>query len=560
MVSIAMAQAPVFTGIPDVKLYAGKSLSSAFDLALYNTSDAGSTFSVVTGVDVASITSGAPGTVSYYGLVVASSTWRHVSFSGTNAGGTGIGNQLVKYSTFLVNKLGRVSLIAADTAVIDISAAIDTAAVPSYPGATAWPLSFSTTGAVVADAGLTAAIDNVGKTLTISNAAALSGKKYVRIIAAPAAAPNLGDYDKGILQVYPNLVVNGNFNAALGSEWNVQNYADGTLPIPTPTIVASFAGKTNVFKANLTIGKKIQASQVIATSPSTWYTARAKVATDATDVAGSKLKTYLYIQNDPIGGIKFSAHDVGANGQMIGPNVWNPMEISFYAQATDCAIQFVSISPATASTTADLYWDDIEMFQAPPAVIDSDLTYGYTKVAVNNGTFDSSTVGWYPEVYADGTGIGTIAWAASQSGKSGEYSIAQTAGQKAKISQYGGAGSLAPMAEQLAQGKSVQLSAWVLSNADTQAHTGKYYAYIYAYGSDTSTIRRSIASIVQPGAIAPNTWTQIQAAGVLFTNIGGIQVVVIDPASSVAQTQFIDDVTLNTDKDPIYFWNNVLFP
>jgi len=556
MVTCAMAQAPVYTGVPDVKLYAGKSLSSAFDLEVYNTSDAATAFSVVTGTDVASITAGAPGTVSYFGLVEASSTWRAVAFQATNEGGDGIANQVVKYSTYLVKKLGRAALGATDSETIDISAAVNSFGTPSYPGVAAWPASFADAAAVVADAGVTAVIDTTAKTLTVSNTVALTGKKLVKIEAAPATAPNPADYDKGILQVYPNLVANGKFDTSL-TGWATDNYSDGTLPIPTPTVVANFAGKTNVFKANLTIGKKIKTTQVIAVTANQWLTARAKVATNATVVANAKLKTYLYIQDDPIGGIKFSAHDVGANGLMDGPNVWNQMEISFYSKATDVALQFVSISPATATEAADLYWDDIELFQAPPAVADPELTYGSTKLAVNNGTFDANTAGWYPQVYADGTGIGTIAWAASQSGKSGVYSIAQTPGQKAKISQYGGAGSLAPMSDQLAIGKSVLFSAWVLSNGATP---GKYYAYIYSYDAATVAIRRSAAAITQAGGNVTNTWSEIKVGGVMFTDVGGIQVVAITPATGAAQTHFIDDVTLAMDKDPIYFWDATLFP
>jgi len=559
MVTYAMAQAPIYTGVPDVKLYAGKSLSGAFDLEVYNTSDAATIFSVVTGTDVATIGATAPGTVSYFGLVQASSTWRHVAFKATNEGGDGYANQVVKYSTYLVKKLGRAVLGAADTTVIDISAAVNSFGSPSYPGVTAWPASFAGAGAVVADAGVTAAIDTGAETLTVSNAAALSGKKFVRIEAAPATAPNPGDYDKGILQVYPNLLVNGKFDSGL-SNWTTQLYADGTLPIPTPTVVASFAGKTNVYKANLTVGKKIKSTQIVlGTTPNQWLTARAKVATDSTNIAGTKLKTYLYVLDDPLGGLPRSAHDVGANGKMDGPNIWNPMEISFYSRATDVALQIVSISPANATATGDLYWDDVELFVAPPAVDDSDLTYGSTKVAVNNGTFDSNTGGWYPEVYADGSAIGTIAWVASQAGKSGVYSISQTAGQKAKITQ-GWLNPFAALPQQLAAGKSVKLSAWISTNA-AAGQAGKYYAYIYAYDNASSyAVRRSLASIVQPGALAQNTWEEVKVGGVTFTDIIGIQVVTIDPVGKAAQTHYIDDITLAQDKDPIYFWDATLFP
>ncbi|MFB3897333.1 MAG: hypothetical protein ACE14V_13610 [bacterium] len=559
MVTYAMAQAPVYTGVPDVKLYAGKSLSGAFDLEVYNTSDAATIYSVVTGTDVATISAGAPGTINYYGLTEASNNWRNVAFQATNEGGDGIATQVVKYSTYLVKKLGRAVLGATDSETIDISAAVNAFGTPSYPGVATWPASFDDGGAtsVVADAGVTAAIDTAAQTLTISNTSALSGKKLVRIEAAPATAPNATDYDKGILQVFPNLATNGKFDSSL-SGWTTQLYADGTEPIPTPTVATSFAGKTNVYKANLTIGKKIKSTQVVyGTTPNTWYTARAKVATDATNVSGSKLKTYLYVLDDPLGGLPRSAHDVGANGMMDGPNVWNQMEISFYSRATVVALQIVSISPATATASGDLYWDDVEFFQAPPAVEDSDLTYGYTKVAVNNGTFDSNTAGWWPQVYADGTDIGTIAWAGSVNGKSGVYSISQTVGQKAKITQASGVAE-APLAEELVGGKSFKFSAFVCTSA-AAGQAGKYYAYVYSYNTSYG-IRRSAASIIQPGTLTQNTWEEIKVGGVLFTDIAGIQVVAICPTNKSAQIHYIDDVTVAQDKDPIYFWDSALTP
>jgi hypothetical protein len=465
----------------------------------------------------------------------------------------------VKYSTYLVKKLGRTSLGASDSKSIDLSAAVNAAGTPAYPGSVVWPSSFADVNAVVVvGTGVTAAIDTATQTLQVSNVAPLTGEALVKINAGPSFTISSADYDKGILEVYPNLVTNASFDSGTAG-WNTQVYADGTLPFPIPTTVASFLGRTNVFKANLAVGQKIQSSQVVTTVPSQWYTARAKVATDAAP-STAKLKTYLYLQDDPIGGIKFSAHDVGANGMMDGPNVWNQMEISFFARSTDCAVQIVSICPASATTPGALYWDDVEVFQAAPAVIDPDLTYGNTKVAVTNSTFDANTAGWYPEVYADGSGIGTIAWVASQGGKNGVYSIAQTPGQKAKISQFGVTGSLAPLAEQLVAGKSVRYSVWVYSNAASQAGTGKYYAYVYSYDSGWVNIRRSMASIVQPGGNAAATWSQIQVGGVMFTSYGAIQIVAIDQASQAAQTHYFDDVTLAMDKDPIYFWDATLFP
>ncbi|MCX7919113.1 MAG: hypothetical protein N3A72_05790 [bacterium] len=280
MATYAIAQAPVYIGVPDVKLYAGKSLSSAFDLEVYNTKDAATTWSVVTGTDVASISGSSP---NYYGLVEASSTWRAVAFKGVNEGGEGIANQVVKYSTYLVKKLGRVALGSpSDSATVDLSAMVNAAGTPSYPGNAVWPESFADANAVVAESGITASIDTGTKLLTVSNSAALSGKKLVRIEAGPSATINPADYDKGILQVYPNLVVNGKFNSGL-SDWTTQVYGDGT-GIGTVTVEANYLGKTNVFKVAQTPGQKAKTTQVISVTPNQWYTARAKVATDATNI------------------------------------------------------------------------------------------------------------------------------------------------------------------------------------------------------------------------------------------------------------------------------------
>jgi len=440
-----------------------------------------------------------------------------------------------------------------------ISAAVNATSVPSYPGAAAWPPSFGNSSSVTASAGLTAVIDTAAQTLTVSNSAPLSSMGEVIVNAGPSAAgPTDADFDLQLLQVYPNLVTNGKFDSGL-TNWTSATYADGTGTV-VPSVVSTYNGHTNVYKADLAIRQKVKTTQIFAVSAGHWYTARAKVATDSVP-ANSKVKTYLYLYNDPLGGIKFSAHDVGASGQMDGPNVWNPMEISFYAAGTDVGVQFVSICPNGATVPCAVYWDDIEVFEAPPAVDDPELTYGLTKVAVNNGSFAADTGGWWPQVYADGSGIGTISWTSLMLGHNGCYSIVQTPGQKAKITEYGVApASSYPLAEQLQGGKSVKLSAYLLSNAATQANTGKYYAYIYSFDSTFATIRKSFAAIIQQGGMVNSTWSQIQVGGVMFSDFGGIQIVAIDPAAATGQTQFIDDVTVNMDKDPIYFWDASLFP
>jgi hypothetical protein len=547
MVSYAMAQAPVYTGVPDVKLYAGKSLSSAFDLAVYNTSDAATAFSVVTGVDVATISAGAPGSISYYGLVEASSTWRAVAFEGVNEGGPGIANQVVKYSTYLVKKLGRVALAASDSDSVSLAAAVNVAGTtPSYPGTATWPASFADTNAVVADAGVTASIDTAAQTLNVSNAAALTGKKLVRIEAGPGATIDPADYDKGILQVYPNLLLNGKFDSTL-SNWSTEIYGDGT-GTGTVTVEASYLGKTNVYKVAQTAGQKAKATQIIDVTPNQWLTARAKVATDAASVPASKQKAYLYILDFPI---TRSAHDI-IQPNYFAPGVWNDMEISFYARSTQVAVQLVSIIQASATAGAGMYWDNIELFAAAPAVEDAELTYGNTAVAVTNGSFDSDTSGWLYEIYGDGTGMGTISWAASQTGHSGVLSSNQATLNKGKATQ-----NLIA----LGAGKSAKLSAYVLTNASA-GNGGKYYAYLYSISTTTLggiNIEKSAASIIQPGSIGSSTWEEIKVGAKPSKDLSSIQIVFIT-GTKPAQTHYVDDVTLALDKDPIYFWDSTLFP
>jgi hypothetical protein len=548
MASYAIAQAPVYTGVPDVKLYAGKSLSSAFDLEAYNTSDAATTWSVVTGTDVAFMASGS--TPGYFGLVEASSTWRAVAFEGVNEGGPGIANQVVKYSTYLVKKLGRVALASpSDSATVNLAAAVNVAgAGTSYPGDVAWPESFADTAAVVADAGVNAAIDTATKLLTVSNAAALPGKALVKIEAGPAATINAADYDKGILQVYPNLVLNGKFDSTL-SNWSTEIYGDGT-GTGTITVEASYLGKTNVYKAAQTAGQKAKATQIIGgLTPNQWLTARAKVATDATDVNAAKQKAYLYIMDFGGSLITRSAHDIIQPGFMTA-GVWNDMEISIYSQVNQVAVQFVSIVQASATVGAGFYWDDIELFAAAPPVEDVELTYGDTEVAVTNGSFDSDTASWLYQIYGDGTGMGTITWAASQSGRSGVLSASQVTGEKGKATQNGVLTNAA--------GKSTKLSAYVLTNA-AAGSGGKYYAYIYSTSPDWTSIRKSAAAIIQPGSIASSTWEEIKVGGVPSMPDGSIQIVFITGAKP-AQTHYVDDVTVAMDNDPIYFWDSTLFP
>ncbi|MDI6785005.1 MAG: hypothetical protein QME64_13045, partial [bacterium] len=262
MVSYAMAQAPVYTGVPDVKLYAGKSLSAAFDLEAYNTSHPATTWSVVAGTDVATFDI-APSSPSYFGLVEASSTWRTVTFQAANDGGSTTASQIVKYSTYLVKKLGRVALGAADSDSIDVSAIANITGTPSYPGDVSFPPSFDDAAAVsVSTSDITASIDTGTKLLTVSASGAVPGKQYVYVEAGPDVTVTPADYDKGILQVYPNLVLNGKFNAAL-SDWTTEVYADGT-GIGTVSVEAEYLGKSNVYMCAQTSGQKAKVTQVIA--------------------------------------------------------------------------------------------------------------------------------------------------------------------------------------------------------------------------------------------------------------------------------------------------------
>ncbi|MCX7919114.1 MAG: hypothetical protein N3A72_05795 [bacterium] len=252
------------------------------------------------------------------------------------------------------------------------------------------------------------------------------------------------------------------------------------------------------------------------------------------------------------GSITRSAHDIIQPGQ--ADTGWNDMEISFYARTSSLAVQFVSIMAAASSAGAALYWDDIEVFAAPPSVDDAELTYGNTKVAVNNGSFDSNTSGWIYQIYGDGTGTGTITWAASQSGRSGVLSISQVAGEKIKISQYG-----TGMAQEFTPGKSVKLSAYVLTNA-AAGQGGKYYLYGYSQLAGYTSTKKSFAAIIQPGAIGSSTWEEIKVGGIPVTPYSTLQVVAITPTGKAAQTHYVDDITVAMDKDPIYFWDSALFP
>lgn len=561
LASYAMAEAPVYTGVPDVKLFAGKSLSAAFDLEAYNTKDAATTWGVVTGTDVATFDI-APSSPSYFGLVEASSTWRNVSFKAENEGGVGYANQLVKYSSFLVKKLGRVSLAGSvDTASIDLSASVNTAASPSYPGAAVWPASFDAAGAVSADAGITADIDTTAKALIVSNAAPLSGKKLVRIEAAPGTSPNLADYDKGILQVYPNLLTNGKFDVN-SSNWSFQPYVTGYTTGNISIVAGPFLGKTNVLKIDQAVNNNCKFTQIVPATAGTWYTARLKVATDAAVIANSKQKIYLYIQDLGAGGaIARSAHDIIQPGQM-DAGVWNPMELSFYARETQIAVQCVSIVQGSASAGAATYWDDIEVFAAPPEVADAELTYGNTEIPVINGGFETDTSGWSYQSFGATTGTGVVSWVSAQTGQNGVVKIAQGSNNAIKMTQAGLAswGMPFPMAEILTADKSAKLSLKVLSSAATGA-TGKYYLYIYSNTDTTvTTIKRSVASIIQPGALPGTTWETIQIGGIPRTAFTSIQGLLITPGSKAAQNIYVDDFALASDKDPIYFWDSTLFP
>jgi uncharacterized lipoprotein YddW (UPF0748 family) len=312
------------------------------------------------------------------------------------------------------------------------------------------------------------------------------------------------------------------------SYWYFEKYGDGT-GAGNLGWQNSFGSQTGILVLTQTAGQKAQFTQVFSVPSSGWYTAIAKVATDVTDNS-KRQKLYLYLQE-----LDASSTIVADGNQVVQPaasglgtvSTWRDLQISFYAQNTLLAVQFVGINPVNSGLIEKLYLDYLWVYEGAPIPAGS--------VVVNNSSFDAGTTGWMVSIYADGTGIGSWSSVTSWSGHTGVLKGIQAGGEKTKFSQlFAFATVTSP----------VSGSVWVYSGAGNQNYSQKTYLYLYCYDSSYNQIIESGNAILQPGKWAVGEWRELKFGYIPLTKTNAVQVVGINPVGNPSETIYFDAVNV----------------
>jgi hypothetical protein len=298
------------------------------------------------------------------------------------------------------------------------------------------------------------------------------------------------------------------------THWLFEKYGDG-ISAGTLSWISVYQC-INLFQ---TPGQKGKLTQMFSVPSTGWYTAITRVLTDIAN-ASKQQKVYLYLQElDGSNAIVATGNQVVQSGSGRLSGGWKQMQISFYAQNTVLGVQVVGINPTISNVTGSLYIDDIWVYAGGPQVTNT--------IPLTNSSFDTGTVGWAYQVYADGTGPGI--W----SEWSGLLIGSQAGGEKGKVSQL-----------YSAPAKNTLGSVMVYSASTSMSMAQKVYLYVYSYDSIYSKIIESGNAILQPGKWTPGQWRQLQFGYTPFTPYNALQLVGINPTGNPYQAIYFDEVEL----------------
>ncbi|MFB3894776.1 MAG: lectin like domain-containing protein [bacterium] len=188
-------------------------------------------------------------------------------------------------------------------------------------------------------------------------------------------------------------------------------------------------------------------------------------------------------------------------------------------------------------------WSDISAAYKPKSNV---CLKAYTKAGTpapkvmnSYGQFStaSDTTKWYYQVYADGSGPGTLAWVSSFTGQTGVVRFNQSAGQKAKLSQT----------------FSVPSAGWYTAKAKVATDvTGtskqpKIYLYLQEMNSSAAIIACANEVIASGGGgfSRASTWKNLEVSYYASGTCLGVQVVGINPSGSGTNGNiYFDDITV----------------
>lgn len=526
--------------LPDIKILKNNPLPSAFNLSTYAAA-AGWIPYYLGNVGSVSINASTK-VVDYLTPLTSGFAMDTIVYVGD---GTSEYPSVLKYSSYLLPKL-EPALVDDGEKVEncggDISASIIKDSGTPYPGyyfGEVVYLNPADTGKILATMS--------GSTGSIQPNAALIAPAQLILTVKPDSTSN--DWEKQTMDIYEILDHNNRFNSNSDTTgWYFQIYADGTGP-GTLSWVSSYNGQDGVIQLTQAAGEKAKLSQIFTVSTPGWYTAKAKVATDISDVTKQQ-KVYLYLQEYTQG---LALAEVGnqvvspGNGAFEGAGIWKQLEISFYTASTILGVQVVGINNLTSGVSGSLYIDDVYVYQAPPLV---EKSFGATNVAILNPNFDSNIADWLTQVYADGTGPGTWSWLSSWVGHNGVMQANQAGGEKGKASQLFNF----PYA-----GRNATAKIWVYSDAGSANNTQKVYLYLYSYNSAYSKVIESGNAILQAGQWTPGVWRQLQFGYTPYTAYNAVQFVGINPTGKPSANLYFDEVAVNQDQDSSYYWDHSQF-
>jgi hypothetical protein len=527
--------------LPDVKLLKNKSQSQLFDLDKYTAALGWQALYTGNLGNVAITINGSTHVVDY--LTPLSAVYGEDTITYVANGSIGYPS-IVKYSTYLLQRLPDVLV---DNGWKLANTDIDLKNYVIKDIASGYPISYAyqTRYGNPADTGKLN-ITFSGSSIRVSASGALSAPAQVVVTATPGTA---ADWDKGIIHVYEVMNSYGQFSVAKDTtKWYFERYNDG-IAAGTLSWVASYIGQSGVIKITQKPGEKAKFSQLFTVASTGWYTAKMKIATDVVDIAKQQ-KVYLYVyEYTKDMQIISSANQIIAlgSGGFGNAGKWKDVTISYFATGTILSVQAVGINPVTSQITSNLYLDNVWVYPAPPQV---EQCYGATEVPIVNSSFDSNTIGWFVEVYADGNGTGTWNVINSWSNHNQVLRGTQAGGQKAQISQL----FQFPDAT-----NNAAASVWVYSGATNKNNSQKVYFYLYSYDSGYSQIIESGNGILYPGQWAPNSWREIKFGYMPISNNNAVELIAINPIGQPTQILYFDDVKVKQDQDSPYYWDHTLY-
>jgi hypothetical protein len=370
-----------------------------------------------------------------------------------------------------------------------------------------------------------------------SNTIVLHQPAEIVITAIPDTTSN--DWDKEIIRVYEIANSYGQFSTGSDtSHWYFEPYGDSVY-----AGVLSWSSSYQLGAFTQSPGQKAKLSQLFTVPYPGWYTAKAKVGTDISEISKQQ-KVYLYLQefnqDTEIITAGYQVLNAG-NGGFGDASTGKEIQVSFYARNTILGIQLVSINPIRSGVWGSLYFDDIWVYPAEPQV---NRCYGTPKVTLVNPSFDEGTAGWILEPYGNArySGVWTTAYSL--------LCLTQFGGNKGKASQ---------LFQFPNAGKNASASVWVYTDAPSQTETQKVYLYLYSYDSGYLKIIESGNAVLYPGKWEPCQWQQLQVAYTPMTEYAAVQVVGINPVGNSWATLYFDEVVINQDQDLLYYWDHTLY-